>query len=333
MSLLYESRRLVIAGASSLLGTELKSLLEESRLATWDSRLVDEEIAAGILTEAAGEAVVIQPVEGSAFSKAALIFFTGSEKFTASNLDFATHSGATVIDLSGATAGRSTTPWFGGSDALARGAGSGPGRLFFIPSAAAEAIAKLALALTPLGLKNLTVVAFQPVSGADKPGIEELETQTGQLLSFQSLGKQLFDAQIAFNLLDRFGPESMHRLSDFTSRVRKEVGASLPEGAVTPAIQVLHAPVFYGTAFTACAEFAREIGREALLAACKGAGCSVTSEDAAPSNISVAGESLLHLAPPQTDPTRPGTWWFWGAADNIRLPAWNAVQLAEKLVE
>jgi len=46
---------MVIAGASSLLGAELKSLLEESRFAGWDFSLLDEEIAAGTLTEAGGE--------------------------------------------------------------------------------------------------------------------------------------------------------------------------------------------------------------------------------------------------------------------------------------
>jgi len=45
----------VIAGASSLLGGELKTLVEESRFAGWDLRLVDEENAAGTLTEAVGK--------------------------------------------------------------------------------------------------------------------------------------------------------------------------------------------------------------------------------------------------------------------------------------
>ena len=44
-----------------------------------------------------------------------------------------------------------------------------------------------------------------------------------------------------------------------------------------------------------------------------------------------AGETSIQLAKPETDPNAPGTWWFWGAADNIRLPAANAVKLAEML--
>jgi len=34
---------------------------------------------------------------------------------------------------------------------------------------------------------------------------------------------------------------------------------------------------------------------------------------------------------PEADAVRAGAWWFWGAADNLRLPAWNAVKLAEKI--
>src|SRR5438445_6794979 len=99
-----ESKRVVIAGASSLLGAEVKSLLEESKFAGWDLRLVDEEVAAGRLTEAGGEPAVIQPVEEGSFDRAHLIFFTGSAEFTRANAAAASEAGAKVIDLSGALA-------------------------------------------------------------------------------------------------------------------------------------------------------------------------------------------------------------------------------------
>src|SRR4030081_1585511 len=103
MSAPRDSQRIVIAGASSLLGAELKSLLEESRFAGWDFSLLDEEVAAGKLTEAGGEAAIIQPVEEGSFSRARLVFFTGSAAFTERNLRAARESGAAVIDLSGAS--------------------------------------------------------------------------------------------------------------------------------------------------------------------------------------------------------------------------------------
>src|SRR3989442_14474105 len=92
--------RIVIAGASSLLGAELKSLLEESRFAGWDLRLGGEEVAAGTLTESGGEPAVIQPVEEGSFNHARLIFFTGSFDFTLANFKAAPRSGAINVGLS-----------------------------------------------------------------------------------------------------------------------------------------------------------------------------------------------------------------------------------------
>src|SRR5260370_26071401 len=97
-----DSQRIVIAGASSLLGAELKSLLEESPFAGWDLSLVDEETAAGTLTEAGGEPAVIQPVEEGTFSRAKLIFFACSPAFPDRTPTAARESVATVIELSAA---------------------------------------------------------------------------------------------------------------------------------------------------------------------------------------------------------------------------------------
>src|ERR1700682_4035460 len=93
---------LVIAGASSLLGAELKSLLEESRFAGWDFSLLDEETAAGILPEAAGEPAVIQPVEEGSFARAKFIFFTGSVALAQRNLPPARAYSASRLAFTGA---------------------------------------------------------------------------------------------------------------------------------------------------------------------------------------------------------------------------------------
>lgn len=324
--------RIVIAGASSLLGAELKSLLEESRFAAADFRLVDEEIAAGILTAAAGEAAVIQPVEADSFERADIIFFAGSAAFTEANLSLARNSGATIIDLSGAlVTDLSIFYWFSNLDALRPKSFPNTQKLFAIPSAAAAAGASLALALEKFQPEYLTLVAFQPVSESGKKGIEELEHQTTHLLSFQAVGSPVFDTQVGFNLLDRFGPASAEKLSASRDRLRRELIAILGSPTRTPAAQLIHAPVFYGTAFTFSAKLVVPADASQLVAAAKAASCFIT-QDSAPSNLSAAGESLIELAVPEADPFSPNLWWFWGAADNIRLPAHNAVKLAEKLL-
>src|SRR5260370_28349922 len=155
-----DATRIVIAGASSLLGAELKSLLEESRFAGWDLRLVDEEVAAGTLTEAGGEPAVIQPVEEGSFDRARLIFFTGSAEFARANLSGARQSKAQIVDLSGASLDETgTEPWFEHLESLRGSALELDAGLYQIPSVSAVAGTMLSYALKPLGLNWLSLVA------------------------------------------------------------------------------------------------------------------------------------------------------------------------------
>jgi aspartate-semialdehyde dehydrogenase len=331
-SLERESNRIVIAGASSLLGAELKSLLEESRFAAADFRLLDEELAAGTLTEAGGEPAVIQPVEEGSFERARFVFFTGSAEFTRRNVVGAKRGGAKIIDLSGGIAGEAgTVAWFPKLDALLGSEFPGGAAAYAVPSAAATAAAGLTLVLSKSGLRTLAMIFFQPVSEAGRAGIEELESQTGELLSFQNIGQPVFDAQVAFNMLDRFGPGSAQKLGAIRERWRAETRACLGDKVAVPSIQGVHAPVFYGTTFVAWAELgAGDAGK--IFEDCRSAGFAMSDESGpGPSNVSAAGEKSIQLAKPEADPSQAGHWWFWGAADNIRLPAANAVKLAEML--
>ena len=328
-----ESHQIVIAGASSLLGAELKSLLEESQFAGWDFRLLDEEEAAGTLTEAGGEPAVIQPVEENSFDRARFTFFSGSPKFTFANLLSAMKAG-TVIDLSGETIDRGlSTIWFPAGGEVKPAMDVDGNRIYAIPTAAATAVSTLALGLAPLGLKRVTVTCALPVSEAGRAGIEELETQTSQLLSFQTVGKPVFDAQVAFAVLHRFGSGSSHSLAVARRRIRAEVKTCLGTRVVRPAVQIIHAPVFYGTAFSAWAELDKGATCQSIVDACKNVGLFITQESEGPSNMSAAGESVIQLGMPDPEPAQVGSWWLWGASDNIRLPAANAVRLAEKLLE
>ena len=334
MSVPRDAKRIVIAGASSLLGAELKSLLEESRFASWDLSLVDEEMVAGTLTEAGGEPAVIQPVEEGTFDRAKFIFFTGSVAFTERNLPAARGSGATVIDLSGAALTvQGSRVWFGADHNTGRPA-QNTQSLHVIPSAPGFATAKLLDALKAAGLSRLALIFFRPVSEAGRAGIEELESQTSHLLSFQAIGQPVFDTQVAFSLLDHYGPASRENLQAMRDRIRREAAAS--DNSIQPSIQVLHAPVFYGYTFVANSELRPAQTREGLIEILRKGGFTIdVTESAAPlGNLASAGDSAIHLAlSPDDDLARSGTWWFWGTADNIRLPIARAIELAEKLVE
>ncbi len=48
--------------------------------------------------------------------------------------------------------------------------------------------------------------------------------------------------------------------------------------------------------------------------------------------MNVAGETRPVLGQPERDPGIEKGVWFWGAADNMRVPAATAVAIAEKLL-
>ncbi|HEY5068594.1 MAG TPA: Asd/ArgC dimerization domain-containing protein, partial [Candidatus Acidoferrum sp.] len=246
----------------------------------------------------------------------------------------ALNTGAKIIDLSGGAAEREdAVAWFPKLDWL-RGREFVTGaKIFAVPCAFATAAAGLALSLSRVGLRRIMLIGFEPVSEAGPAGIEELESQTTQLLSFQGLGQPVFDTQVACNLLDRFGPASSHKLCATRERVRAETKACINGKCAMPAIQVVHAPVFYGSVFSATGVFDRGSSAENISNACGDAGFSIPPDpNIGPSNISVSGLNSIQLSTPEPDASNPETWWFWGAADNMHFPAANAVKLAEMLL-
>ncbi len=331
------AQKIVIAGASSLLGSELKAVLEESRFAGWDLRLVDEEVVAGTLTEAGGEATVIQRVEEDSFQGARYAFLAGSTEFGKQCLEPAKKAGAKIIDFSRASlSDPDATPWFPRIETLSGKTVAKHSKLFIVCSAAGTAIATLALALQRAELREMVAVVFHPVSEAGREGIEELETQTSQLLSFQNIGTPVFGVQAAFNLLPRFGTDSCQDLHTRQLQIRAEISGALGNALEDAkiALNLVHAPVFYGMTFSAYADLDEKIDQAWLIDTCKDAGFTLVSAmEAAPSNVSVAAETTIFLRTPDADSARPGGWWFWGAADNLRLPAWNGCKLAEWLEE
>ena len=331
MSADRNSQRIVLVGASSLLGSEVKSLLEESRFAGWDLQLVDEDEAAGILTEAGGEAALIQRVEEGSFRGARFAFLASSRGFGEQCLAPAREAGATVIDFShAAMSDPDGAPWFPNIATLSGKSVSRKSPVFGVLSAGGTAIASLALVLRRFKMQRLVAVVYEPVSEAGRAGVEELETQTSQLLSFQSVGNRVFGTQAAFNMLPRFGRESRVVLQEKLLELRAEISAAEEDAKIS--VNLVHAPVFYGTTFSVCADLGSAADAAALVQAVKEAGFAVVpTEEAGPSNVSVAGDTLLYLSEPRPDTARENCWWFWGAGDNLRVPAASGIKLAEWL--
>lgn len=192
----------------------------------------------------------------------------------------------------------------------------------------------LAAALAKFPVQRTALTLFPPVSERDQAGIDELETQTTNLLSFRPIEQTIFDAQVAFNLLSAYGMASKPSLADTRKEIAHEVAGYLSNSVSIPAIQLVQAPVFYGYAFSAFVELAEPVAStleiEAALADCD---VSIAApDDLPPTNVSVAGESRIHVARVDPDPNSSTGVWIWGVADNLRMAATNAVRIAEELL-
>src|SRR5208282_4387458 len=340
--------RVAIVGASSLRGKELKQVLEDRHFPASDIILLDESIMAGTLTEAAGEPTFIRALEEDSFEGARFVFFAGSAADAQRNAPIAQRAGATVIDLTGAlaAAGRATRsiPSLAPPVAAKRSAGAnGATKMAAYASPATPVViaCTLAAGLAKLSPQRIVILFFPPVSERDQAGVDELESQTAGILSFREVAKPVFDAQVAFNLLFSYGEESKTRLEDMRAEVAREVAQVLSGGEtagklgafVVPAIQMVQAPVFYGYAFAAYAEFASPQATGQLEAALANLGVKFTAAgEPAPTNASVAGESEIQLGRIEADANVGGGVWLWGVADNLRLAATNAVRIAEGIL-
>jgi aspartate-semialdehyde dehydrogenase len=345
-----KSSRVAIVGASSLRGREVKLVLEERNFPASDIVLLDEPVLAGTLTEAGGEPTFIRALSESSFEDARFAFFTGSQSDAEQNWQAAQRSGATVIDLTGVLASSPEAtvsipslvtvflprPGFGPKRAGAAVAKQSDPKLAVPYSAPGSGViigCTIAAALAKFSPPRTVAMLFPPVSERDQVGVDELESQTTNLLSFRPISQTIFDAQVAFNLLAGYGEESKPTFQDVRSSIARDVAHYAGDRASTPAIQLVQAPVFYGYAFVAFAEFAAPPSLEQLELAFANLGVKIAAPgEAPPTNITVAGESEIHLARIEADPNVTNGVWIWGVADNLRLSAANAVRIAEELV-
>lgn len=326
--------RIAIVGASSLRGKDLAAALEDRGFPATDTRLLDDEVLDGTLSEAGGEPVVIQGLDEESFEGVRFAFFAGNVELTSRHLQQAIRAGTTVIDLSG-HAGKhfDANPWIPSLRKWLGAPKPANGKLFSSPAPPALIACSLAVALRELSPRRCAITFLQPVSEFGQEGIEELESQTVGLLSMKPIASGVFDTQVAFNLVNAYGEDARPRLQEIAEAASREVKEYLQGRLPLPALHLVQAPVFYGLMFSAYLEFdgARDAGE--IERACEAVGLKVgLNAGESPSNVSVAGDSVIRLAPVQHDANVNSGYWIWGAADNLRLASANAISIAETLL-
>jgi aspartate-semialdehyde dehydrogenase len=261
-------------------------------------------------------------------------FFCGTESLTRKHWREALRAGSTVLDLSGAldqeTGVLVRSPWVGSHEVEAD---------LFTPAVVPAHPAALALALLMERLQQAAPVrqaaatVLLPASEFGRAGMDELHQQTVNLLSFQSIPRETFDAQLTYNLLSGFGENAKASMVAIDGRIRRQYAGLAGRRLPALAIQTISAPVFHGHAFSIFAELERPLDLSALEDALSGDHVDLVLEDTdSPSNLAATGQNdvlvRLRLEPGPRNANESSRVWLWAASDNLRMYAQNAVECA-----
>ncbi len=327
--------KVALVGAETLLGKELTTVLEgRSSAAIIVSFAGTGE---GNFAETQGEAVYREPLESKQISDVRAVLTAGSSTGAQKAYDLIKAAGGrpTLIDCTGhlehQPEARIVSP-------LADEVEPGTSWLFVIAHPVAGA---LALSLRRLNrhrkLRQAIVHIFEPASEGGFRAASELHEQTNSLFSFKPLKKEVFDAQLSFNLLSKYGETSPLSLSGVEQRIERDLATILAnqhslDPFPMPSLRVIAVPVFHGYSLSIWVEFETDVNAEELGEALASAQIEVRNPDEeAPDNVSAVGQSGLIAGDIRVDRNNSRAAWFWIVADNLRLTADAAAELIGKL--
>jgi aspartate-semialdehyde dehydrogenase len=330
-----------LVGSDSLLGREIRDIVATSAPEIELRLVAAGQEQEGLLTRVGDEPAMVGGLSAESLADARVIFLASSAESSRKALELAGDPpDAAIIDLTYTAEERPDARLR--APQIEAGFESEETREAAVHVIAHPAAIAIALFLRRLQahdpIRRSIVHIFVPASEQGAAGVEELQQQTVSLLSFKQLPKTVFDAQVGFAMLARYGDEAAATLEETELRIERHLATLLDlpgdgEGAPMPSLRVVQAPVFHGYSFSAWVEFEGNPGVEALEN-----GLSMDSIDVRggdfepPNNVGQAGQSGISVGAILPDRNEAEAAWFWFVADNLRLSAENAVAVARELL-
>jgi len=323
---LRKAPNISIVGSSSPLGKELRELIEGPEFPVGRLTLLETEEYAGLLQEFAGEIGITQIMSPESFEDTDIAFFACSPEIIKAYAATGAAFPELTIDLT--QTGRAGTLFLGGvSDASQLK----PQGYYVNPHPATIALGRvLGRVRNGSPIESVSVTVMEPASERGSTGIDELQEQTVGLLNFQPVEHKTFAGQLAFNVL----ADTRHS-APVESLVRHQLAALLGQSVPSVGIAAVQIPVFHSHAFSMFLQLKNDVSAEQLRSMLQvgGDGVIIHSEDGlTPSPVTVVGSDAVQVARIAADPVRPGAFFLWLIADNLRIAASNALQIAENLV-
>lgn len=202
---------------------------------------------------------------------------------------------------------------------------------------------QMLVALKPIhdavGIERINVATYQAVSGTGKQAIEELATQTTQLLSGKPITPKVYPKQIGFNVLPQIDVFLENGYTKEEMKMVWETRKILGDDRIQVNPTAVRVPVFYGHSEAVHIETRDKITAEqALELLRKAPGIEVIDErkpGGYPTAVTEgAGHDPVYVGRIREDISHPRGLNLWVVSDNIRKgAALNSLQIAEVLIE
>ena len=317
-----------IVGSETLLGRELREGLKEAGFGRGLQLIgAQDELSLSLDTS---EPAVITPMDAERLQGSDVIFCAGTPDSTRKAYDLAGER-PTFIDLTYALEeipeARLRAPMVDANEVVSR--------VHVLAHPAATALA-LMLSHLPGPVKHSVIQVFEPASERGQAGIHELQQQTTGLLSFHKLEKKVFDAQLGFNMLARYGEDAPEQLAVVEQRIERHLASLLASAGATvpmPSMRLTQAPVFHGYSISFWVEMERRPELPELEKSIASSHIEVRSaEFDAPSNVGAAGQRGLIAGEFELDRNHPRGVWMWVVLDNFRMLVDNAMDVARVML-
>ena len=324
-----------IVGATGVVGTTVRSILEERRFPVARLRLFASQRSAGRRLPFAGGEVEVEALAPGAFEGLDLVFFAAGGAVSREFAPQAVAAGATVIDKSSVFRMDPTVPLVVpevNPEHLLTHSG-----LIATPNCSTI---QMVVALKPIydaaGIRRVVVSTYQAVSGSGQGGIAALAAQTRQWAAGEPVEPQFYPYQIAFNVLphiDAFLPggatKEEQKMVDETAKIFAD-----PEVKVTATC--VRVPVFGAHSEAVNVETREKLtADEARELLARAPGVEVVDDPASlryPLPLHAEGRDPVYVGRIREDRTVPNGLDMWVVSDNLRKgAALNAVQIAEEL--
>ncbi len=327
-----------IIGATGLVGAEIIAALEERQFPLANLQLYASLRSAGDEVRCGAVSARIELLDGARFEDTDIAFLAAGEQVSAEWVARVTDAGAVVIDTSQLFAGDATVPLVVPEvNAAASLADYAQRNLVASPDSVAVA---MSIVLKPLQairpLKRLVASAFDPVSGAGRAGIDELQRQTIDLMNGRSVEPALFPHRIAFNLVPQVGAllegGASHDEQQTVQALRRVL--DLPELEIS--VTRVRAPLFYGAAISVNVEMLDPLTAGEAHDVLRAAPGILLQEDVTtasyPTPMDAVGQDAICIGRVRADEVA-NVLDLWVVFDNVRKGgATNAVQIAELLI-